>query len=315
MCSDSERHKVFGGSFNKKGSTRRMEGGVTRSSHTHGGQQSHHTKRSAESGHTRRSSGSPSRGSPPRDSRHVPSPSRLIRSGEWGEHRDEFMRRRDRSPPLRRPPPPRHHSAPSRRPPSRHRSPDRGPRSASRIDAMFEDYWQDGERGATRERAGREYSSPSPTRGGGSPTRSSPSRSTRSSPSPNHPGRHNRGSPPGGASPPNESDIRSWLERNVHGGYADRYGAAFEALGIDDARDVQRLDENAMRAIEEQVHRAADAHVRKMRLALAAAGATVTKPPDGFAPTAGLAVSPWSSPSMGRPPASAEQHSPEEGAV
>ena len=65
MCSDSERHKVFGGSFNKKGSTRRLEGGVTRSSHTHGGQQSHHTKRSAESSHnTKRSSdrGSPSRG-------------------------------------------------------------------------------------------------------------------------------------------------------------------------------------------------------------------------------------------------------------
>ena len=173
---------------------------------------------------------------------------------------------------------------------------------------MFEDYWQDGG-GAPRERAGREYSSR---------LHEAAARNTLLTEQDTQLTaviRKAQSWQPPGRSPPNESDSRSWLERNVHGGYADRYGAAFEALGIDDARDVQRLDENAMLAIEEQVHRAADAHVRKMRLALAAAGATVTKPPDGFAPTAGLAVSPWSSPSMGRPPAPAEQHSPEEGSV
>ena len=172
---------------------------------------------------------------------------------------------------------PRHRSPHCRRPPVQHTS----------TQAPFEDRWQDGERRALRSRAGREHGSssgtPSPIRSRRPSTTVPPSFESSLTSSPTL----------------DRASIREWLEWQKLG-YGERYGAAFEALGLEDANEVRLMDDEAFAAVEEHIKHAACAHLRRLRRSLAEAGTRVTDPhtpPMSRPPIA----SPATSPSASRP--------------
>jgi len=103
---------------------------------------------------------------------------------------------------------------------------------------------------------------------------------------------------------PDGASVREWLEWHKPG-YAERYGAAFEALGLEDAAEVRTIDEEAFAAIEEQINRAAAIHLKRLRRALAAAGASLNEhPTPAMARPSPLAPSPLAAALLAPRPAS-----------
>jgi hypothetical protein len=87
--------------------------------------------------------------------------------------------------------------------------------------------------------------------------------------------------------------VRSWLD-TIKPGYAERFAAAFESLGIEDVSDVEHIDHSVMKSLESELVGKCDAkllHLQRLRKAIIEGGGSADEQIDeGLADSSAVAT-------------------------